>query len=407
MQKITIFILSLLLLSMSERQQCIDAELEYYLKRHTVDEEGYDMVASYAEKGDQRLADYVPDGRGNLMGMLKLDNYRRQGIGMARDSSGRVYMGTWQNDILTTGLRIDTLGIYAGQFNRLMKADGHGCYRAFDGSFYEGHWSDDQREGFGFMVSTKNIQAGTWRDDRFFGEHMQHTSDRIYGIDISRYQHEKGRRCFDINWNDLRITNLGRRIKGNISGTVDYPVRFVYIKSTQGTTIKNRYFAADYAAARKKAIPVGSYHFFSTVRSGKEQAAYYLKNTLFRNGDLPPVLDVEPTNAQIKKMGGTEKLLKEMRVWIETVEQRLHVRPILYVNQRFINEHLVEAPDLMENYLIWIARYGEYKPGVHLALWQVSADSKVKGIQTDVDVNVFNGYEPQWEEFIKEETIRR
>jgi lysozyme len=82
------------------------------------------------------------------------------------------------------------------------------------------------------------------------------------------------------------------------------------------------------------------------------------------------------------------------------------VRPILYVNQRFVTHYLSEAPDLMENYLVWIARYGEYKPGVHLVMWQLSADGRVKGIRTDVDVNVFNGYEPQWEQFLKEETIK-
>lgn len=392
--------------AIAERQRHIDAELDYYLQRHSVDEEGYDMVANYAANGDRLLEDYMPKERASLLGMLPLKNYDRQGMGIVSDSCGSIYVGTWQSDTLVTGMRLDSTGIYAGQFCRTMKATGHGCHRAFDGSFYEGHWTDDRREGFGFMVSLKNIQAGIWRNDRFFGERIQHTSDRIYGIDISRYQHEKGRKRFGINWKDLRVTHLGRRIKGNVSGTVDYPVRFVYIKSTQGTTISNRYFATDYAAARRQGLPVGTYHFFSPIKGGHEQAMYYLRNTTFRHGDLPPVLDVEPTNAQVRKMGGTAVLLREMRAWIKAVESQLHVRPILYVNQQFIYEHLIEAPDLMENYLIWIARYGEYKPGIHLAIWQLSSDSKVKGIQTDVDVNVFNGYEPQWEEFLREETIQ-
>ncbi len=389
------------------RQHHIDKELEYYMKRHTVDDDGYDMVANYANKGDKLLGEYVPKGKTNILGMLSLKGIQRRGIGISIDSCHHVFYGSWKNDTLTTGIRVDSAGIYAGQFNRDMLANGHGCQRTFDGSFYEGHWTDNRKEGFGFLVSTKIIQTGTWKNNRFFGEHMKHTSDRIYGIDISRYQHEKGRRRFGINWNDLRVTSLGRRIKGNISGEVDYPVRFVYIKSTQGTTIRNRYLLTDYMAARKKNIPVGTYHFFSTVRKGQEQAAYYVNHTLFKNGDLPPVLDIEPTNRQIAKMGGTAALLREVRSWISYVEHRLHIKPILYVNQRFITEHLSQAPDLMENYTIWIARYGEYKPGIHLALWQVSSDSKVKGIQTDVDVNVFNGYEPQWEEFLREETIKK
>ena len=389
------------------RLQHIEKELDYYLKRHSVDDEGFSMVANYNAVGDSLLGSYVPKANGDLLGMLRLKGIRRQGLGVYKDITMRTYFGLWQCDTLSLGIRIDSAGIYAGQFERTGQAEGHGCYRALDGSFYEGHWKGNVRNGFGFQVSLKNIQAGTWRDDHFFGERIQHTSDRIYGIDISRYQHEKGRKRFSINWNDLRVIHLGKRSKGNITGDVDYPVRYVYIKSTQGTTIRNRYFVYDYAAARKHGVPVGAYHFFSTLKKGKDQAAYFLNNTLFKNGDLPPVLDVEPTNKQIAKMGGTDALLREMRVWIDAVEKRLHVRPILYVNQRFIFEHLAKAPDLMENYLIWIARYGEYRPGVHLALWQLSSDSKVKGIQTDVDVNVFNGYEPQWEEFLKEETIKR
>jgi lysozyme len=39
-------------------------------------------------------------------------------------------------------------------------------------------------------------------------------------------------------------------------------------------------------------------------------------------------------------------------------------------------------------------------------LWQLSSDSRVKGIHPDVDVNVFNGYEHHWQEFLREETIK-
>lgn len=388
------------------RHQRIKAELDYYLKRHTVADEGYDMVARYAEEGNSQLKDYSPKGIPTLIGMLSLKGIDRQGIGATTDSCGNVIIGMWKADTLTVGLRIDSTGIFAGQLDNGRKANGHGCQQIYEGGYYEGHWNDNLRSGFGFLVDIRNLQAGTWRKDRFFGEHMKHTSDRIYGIDISRYQHENGRKRYGIEWNDLRVTHLGRRITGNITGEVDYPVRFVYIKSTQGTTIRNRYYVHDYAACRKKGIPIGAYHFFSTIKSGRMQAKYFLDNTLFRKGDLPPVLDIEPTDRQIAKMGGAEKMLREIRVWIEMIEQRVHVRPILYVNQNFIKKYLMDAPDLLDNYQVWIARYGEYKPGIHLSFWQLSADARVKGIATDVDVNVFNGYEPQWQEFLEKETIK-
>ena len=41
-----------------------------------------------------------------------------------------------------------------------------------------------------------------------------------------------------------------------------------------------------------------------------------------------------------------------------------------------------------------------------LVMWQLSPDGRVKGITGEVDINVFNGYQGQFDEFIEKETIR-
>lgn len=76
------------------------------------------------------------------------------------------------------------------------------------------------------------------------------------------------------------------------------------------------------------------------------------------------------------------------------------MRPILYVNQMFVNRYMQHADDIKRHYNVWIARYGEYKPDVKLVYWQLSADGRVSGIHGPVDINVFNGYQSQWEEFL-------
>jgi lysozyme len=384
----------------------VKGELDYYMKRHNVVDEGFDMVARYAEEGDSTLSSYMPCSRITPMGFYKYKGVKRQGKGIIRDSLGRIIIGLWHADTLASGIRIDSTGIYAGQFNRLLQAEGHGTYRATDGSFYEGHWHGDMREGFGFHVSSSNLRAGIWKRDRYLGERMHYTGDRIYGIDISRYQHEQRRRVFPITWKLLRITNLGKKTERPVIDKVDYPVSFVYIKATEGISIRNRYFLSDYNDARRHKIPVGAYHFFRTQMKGRLQANYFLSQTRLNRGDLPPVLDIEPTDKQIAKAGGPEAMFREIREWLSIVEKRAGTRPILYVNQRFVWKYLDGAPDLKQNYLIWIARYGVYKPDVHLALWQLSADGRVTGIHPEVDINVFNGYAGQWEEFLREETVK-
>ena len=45
-----------------QRQDKIQAELRYWLERHNVQDEGYDMVARYSVEGDSTLAAYLPEG---------------------------------------------------------------------------------------------------------------------------------------------------------------------------------------------------------------------------------------------------------------------------------------------------------------------------------------------------------
>ncbi len=389
--------------SAQPHNQRVRAELNYYLQRHNVRDEGFDMVARYAEEGDSTLKAYSPKGPHLLSNYI----YPRHGKCLSIDAQGRPILATYQADTLVSGLRFDSLGVYARQFNRFQEAFGHGSFRSVDGSYYEGEWLHDQRQHFGFEVSPNYLKAGQWQLDRFLGERMYHTTERIYGIDISRYQHEKGRRKFKIDWSALRIKRLSRSIEDGqlIDGAVDYPVSFVYIKSTEGLSIVNKYFKDDYQAAHRHGIAVGAYHFFSTRQTPREQAEHFLQNTLFRRGDLPPMLDIEPSDRLIDEMGGPEALFKAVRAWLNIVERATHVRPILYVNQRFVNKFLDLAPDLRDGYHFWIARYGEYKPHLHLALWQLSPEGRVSGIQGPVDINVFNGYQGHWDAFLHDDCI--
>ena len=416
-------------------------EMKYYLDVHGVQDEGYDMVVSHYSviKKETTAAKHLLNSLESITDRSKLEikqvvirtdetnlkpspifvesngglwingrwiKTKRQGQGLSADSTGRLICGVWNEDTLTVGKRTDSCGIYSGQFDRTMSASGHGAYTYTDGTFYEGRWKNDCRDGFGFYVKPTKLMVGEWKADRYKGERMKYTSERIYGIDISRYQHGRGRHYYPIHWNKLRITHLGSISRKTVSGVVDYPISFLYIKSTEGTSVYNRYYKADYVQARRYGIVCGAYHFFSTRSSATAQARYFLKHSYFRKGDLPPVLDVEPTHKQIAKMGGTKEMFNRIRIWLNIVKQRTGVRPILYISQMFVNRYLVNAPDIKRNYNIWIARYGEYKPDVKLVYWQLCPDGRVKGIHGEVDVNVFNGYREQFDEFLQTERIK-
>lgn len=320
---------------------------------------------------------------------------KRQGYGRLTLPDGTRFDGRWDADTLAEGTRMKDGDRYVGTFNDDLRPDGFGREWTAEGDYYEGNWTDGHRSGHGFSCRTGRIvRCGEWRRDRFLGERMVYTSDRIYGIDISRYQHGKGRKYYPIDWGRLRITGLGggRRVKGS----VDYPVSYIYIKATEGRGMTNKYYAADLRAARRHGFAVGSYHFFTHTSSGAQQAAHFLRMAWVAPQDLPPVLDLEPTEEQIRKMGGRAALFRQVSAWLRIVEQRRGKRPVLYVSQTFVNRHLVHAPALLEKYDVWIARYGEYKPYVHLLHWQLTPHGRVRGITGTVDINVFNGTKAQF-----------
>lgn len=191
-----------------------------------------------------------------------------------------------------------------------------------------------------------------------------------------------------------------------ISGTVNFPIRFIYIKSTEGKSLLNPYYRKDYRDAKAHGYKVGTYHFFTTITPAAEQARHFLKHSIIKKGDFPPVLDVEPLPSQIKKMGGAGVLFARIRTWLRIVERATGVKPILYISQTFVNRYLPQAPDLKHNYQVWIARYGEYKPDIRLVYWQLCPDGRVAGIHGEVDINVFNGYDDAFQSFVKNKTVK-
>ena len=368
----------------------IQAEIKYYLDRHNVQDEGYEVVVGFIE-GKRHHIEINPHVTLRNVGTWK--DYEREGTAITLDTLGRTLLAFCQADTIVTAIRADSTGTYQGDFSQT-GASGHGSYLAADGSYYEGHWEQDRRQGFGlemYVADKENprLRVGEWRKGRFMGEKMRYTSERIYGIDIARYQHGKGRRPTPILWDQLCITHVGKNGSQNVRGKADYPVSFVYIKSTEGTSVRNKFYVNDYAQARKHGIRTGAYHFFSTKTSGAAQAKH-----------------VEPSKAQIQQMGGPEAMFRHIRVWLDEVERWTGVKPVLYVNQMFVNNYLADQPELKRDYRVWIARYSEYKPDVRLTYWQLCPDGRVAGIKGDVDINVFNGYQSQFDEFIANETIQ-
>lgn len=397
-----------------------DKEIRYYMRTHNVIDNGFDIIARYdvalkAERDSLLRADSVYSCIWSKEWVQRIADPRlnpadplpgpppSEGEGVNTPKGLSTRWPLFLENYLSAQSSINPPAKI--ELSTPSPSDGGGPGWGSAGSAGRGSYLGDTDpwgvpSGFGIDITPgQRMRVGEWRDGKYLGERITYTADRIYGIDISRYQHEQGRKRFSIDWSNLAITSLGKISKKRIEGNVDYPISFIYIKSTEGTNIRNRYFAADYAASRKHGYKTGAYHFFSTKSGGGAQAKFFLNVAKYQKGDFPPVLDVEPSHAQIVKMGGVAKMFHEIRVWLHHVEMAWHVKPVLYISQSFVNRYLPSAPDLMKSYDVWIARYGEYKPDVNLVYWQLSPDGRVRGIKTEVDINVFNGFQKEFEEY--------
>ena len=434
------------------------SEIDYYMRRHSVGDEGFDIVARRRKVVCHEIdsvnslllhAKPILDAKTTQTRLkseftIVVDTMRiaahqtkshRKGFLFFAANDGKTPKGVCpvyaQASTIGNGMKAckpledlpDT--IISGKRNAEGRYQGVVTIHYPDGSYYEGQCIDTiseaakasscQPDGFGVGFSATKVKAGLWKSGRYKGEQPVYTSAHIYGIDISRYQHEpavqpkvRGRKrrrrvTYPIEWSKLRISSLGSLSKKRVSGAVDYPISFIYIKCSEGKSLLNRYYSADYTAARKHGYRVGAYHFFSTKVPVSQQVSLFVRNCRYSKGDLPPALDVEPTTALINKMGGPAVMLSAVRKWLVSVEKQMGVRPILYISQTFINKYLnskyADGQYLRDNYQVWIARYGEYKPDVHLAIWQLSPDGRVRGIRGEVDINVFNGYDDLFKDF--------
>lgn len=195
----------------------------------------------------------------------------------------------------------------------------------------------------------------------------------VHGIDVSHHQKK-------ILWDSVATTHIN----------------FAYVKASEGITWQDSLFQTNWQELHRIGLHSGAYHFFRPDYDGKEQAENYLQQVQLQPGDLAPVLDVEVIDHASKVT-----LLKEMYAWLYWVELRTGIKPVIYTNQKFYNKYL---SGYFTDYPLWIARYHTKTPllvdGREWNFWQYGNRGRIKGIEGDVDFNVFSGDLVDFESFL-------
>lgn len=215
----------------------------------------------------------------------------------------------------------------------------------------------------------------------FFGILQINNPDKarfpIRGIDVSHFQQ-------DIDWQALR----------------NEEIRFVFIKATEGGDYRDPAFLENWNRSKQAGFTRGAYHFFTFCRAGKEQARNFIETVPVEAEALPPVIDLE-FGGNCSARPEREILIKELDDFIIEIRRVYRRQPILYVEHESYEAYVKGE---FERLHIWIQDrffYPELSDGRKWTFWQYSSRGRLQGINTYIDLNVFNGTEDDFDRMIK------
>lgn len=188
------------------------------------------------------------------------------------------------------------------------------------------------------------------------------------GIDVSRYQ---GR----IDW-----PTVAR----------DPKIQFVYIKATEGATHHDRTYSRNLRGARQEGMLVGSYHFFMSNKTARQQFDNFKQHVDRGYQDLIPMIDVE--DASLKPGHTPQQLRATLAELMELMKAEYGRYPLLYCQYSVYLHYL--HPQFARYYL-FVARYATDAPklpdGTRCNIWQFTEHGHIDGIKGDVDLDRFVG----------------
>ncbi|MBK0382416.1 glycoside hydrolase family 25 protein [Pedobacter sp. SD-b] len=191
----------------------------------------------------------------------------------------------------------------------------------------------------------------------------------VHGIDVSSYQGK-------IDWQKVNAMEFN-----------GIKINFAFIKATEGVTLVDPYFQRNWRESKNSGVIRGAYHYFKPLKSGIWQARFFLQTVKVEAGDLPPVIDIEESAGL-----SANELIPNLQDFLNEVEKRTKVKPIIYTGYQFYKDHLRGN---FEGYPLWLAHY--YQPKLKLDVknrwdfWQHADNAHIDGIKGRADMNVFNG----------------
>ncbi|WP_165164493.1 glycoside hydrolase family 25 protein [Corynebacterium qintianiae] len=205
------------------------------------------------------------------------------------------------------------------------------------------------------------------------GASAQNAPGIVQGVDVAGHQRPGGA---PIDWR-------------TVSGPGGQ--EFAFVKASEGEGWKNEFYDEDARAAADAGLKVGAYHYARPAENPVTQAQYFA--SVINSGpalSLPPVLDLEVDEglSPTALAAWTDTFLKE-------VERSTGTAPMIYTYRYFWSERM-DNTSAFTGYPLWLAAYQNQAPRPvggwdKISFWQRSDSGRIAGMNTPVDLNVFNG----------------
>ncbi|ANR74214.1 glycosyl hydrolase family 25 [Prevotella scopos JCM 17725] len=185
------------------------------------------------------------------------------------------------------------------------------------------------------------------------------------GIDVSHHQG-------NIDWKEV---------------AKDKHIRFVYIKATQGTSVKDNNYERNIKAAHRQGLRCGSYHYLSCLTSIRSQFRNFQQAMKGHKQDLIPMIDIEREGV---KCWSKKQVQDSVALFAKLIKNKYGKKPLIYSHVNFYNSHL--SPRFNKHFL-FLSRYSSVRPSIKGVgrhnIWQYSDRGKIRGIRGHVDLDCF------------------
>ena len=213
------------------------------------------------------------------------------------------------------------------------------------------------------------IKGGLYFIDKY--SVYQVTNDNIpypiRGVDVSHYQG-------NIEWDQIK----------------DQGISFAFIKATEGTDFVDDHFKRNWRKSHRAHLKRGAYHFYRIDEDPVLQAKNFTKTVPKKKNALPPVLDFEAHGQFHNNPPRQDKIIPNLKIFLNILEEKYQVKPIIYCNRYYYNKYISGNFDNP----IWIADptiSPSLPDGAQWEFLQYSFHGKLKGYDgiEHIDLNVF------------------